>query len=413
MYSVFANPSRLAQTLAFCVAGLCINTGASANPTEFTTDSPGQIHGFLGQSLLQSTANNFFGNTDSRVSHELQEFGINGSYRINGEWLVSGQLLSRHAGESDKGNPQVDYLFTSYTPFQNDDQSVSILLGKTKIPYGLYNDVRDTPGARPSIVLPQSIYLDRLRDAYQSGIGGQVIGEQTFEDGGYVTAQYIAFKLQADGKNPTQGLLGTRPQGNLSGQSSWTSQLMYHSAGDKVRLGLTRAAIRLDYATGQGDTVYGLQPGKVEFAPWIFSALWQEERWSLAAEYLKRTMRYTEFGANRVVPNRDVPGQSYYLQGTWRFTPKLEGLVRYDVYYMNSDDKSGEATAALTKMPSWTYYAKDWTVGLRYRFQPGWHVSGEIHSVDGAGWLAPADTPNPATTSRHWNLFLLQLGYQF
>lgn len=381
---------------------------ACVNPAWSADDGNLQFHGFLGQSVIQTTHNNFFGKTAGQPSADYTELGGNVSYRATPEWLLSTQVMARHAGQSDTGSVKLDYAFASYTPINSESGRVSFLLGKAKLPYGLYNETRDTPAARPSILLPQSIYLDRLRDTFQSAPSAQIHAEHDLY-GGTLAGQFDFFEPDLSERNSVLGLLGPSAHGSLEGRPSESARLIYQSTNERLRFALTEAHIRGAYRPGGGDL---LRAGNIDFAPQIVSFQWQEERWSLAAEYLTRQMKYRDFGAAR--PNQDLPGKSWYAQGTWRFNPTWEGLLRYDVYYMDSDDPKGVNFAAVTGKPAWSRYAKDRTAGVRYKFAPGWHLAGEIHNVDGTGWIPLADNPNSTTTTqRRWNMYLLQLSYQF
>jgi len=108
-----------------------------------------------------------------------------------------------------------------------------------------------------------------------------------------------------------------------------------------------------------------------------------------------------------------VQGESAYIQGAYRFAVGWEGLIRYDVLYQDRHDRSGERNAALSGKPAYSYYAKDWTIGLRHDVTPSFMISGEFHTVDGTGWLPFEDNLGPVSPVRRWNMFLLQGAYRF
>jgi hypothetical protein len=400
--------------LAAWTVGLLLGAAGSAQANTDSSTDDLQWHGFFGQSLLRSSSNNLFGQSKDRFSADYTEAGINGSWRAHPAWLLSAQVLGRHAGASDPGKVRLDYAFVSYTPWATENGRLSLIAGKSKLPYGLYNDTRDTPSVRPSILLPQSIYLDRLRDSYQSGSGLHLQAEQNIGPGS-LSFRFANFKwVDAGGRNAVLGLLGSTANGDFTGKQSWTGQLMYQSANEKFRAGVTEARIRLRYQPGLGDApVFG--NGQVEFAPRLWSAQWQEERWSLSGEYLTRQMKYNNFSP---AVNNNIPGTSYYLQGLWHMSTNWDWLLRRDIYYMDSSDPSGSRFAATPVarargLAAWSRYAKDWTIGVRHRFAPGWQLAGEVHRIEGTGWMPLADNPNPRETGKDWNLLLLQLSYQF
>ena len=402
------------RRLAGCLAVVLGVLPTSGQANSDIAEQDLQWHGFFGQSLLRSTENNLFGNSKQRGSFDYTELGANASWRVTPDWQVSAQLLGRRAGASDPGKVRLDYAFVSYTPWASEEGRLAVIVGKSKLPYGLYNDTRDTPSARPSILLPQSIYLDRLRDSYQSGPGLHLQAEQAIGPGS-LSFRFANFKwVDAGGRNAILGLLGSSANGDFAGKQSWTGQLLYQSSNEKFRAGVTEARIRLRYQPAVGDApLFG--NGQVEFAPRVWSAQWQEERWSITGEYLTRRIKYDSFSPQ---VDNNIPGVSYYLQGIWRLTPGWDLLLRRDIYVMDSNDRSGErfASTAMAKargLSAWSRYAKDWTLGLRHQFAPGWQLAGEWHHIEGTGWMPLADNPDPRQTGKDWNLLMAQLSYQF
>ena len=87
------------------------------------------------------------------------------------------QGLSRTAGEGSPGNIRLDYGFIDYTFSNQENSQFGIRLGRMKNPLGFYNDTRDVPFTRPSILLPQSIYFDRTRKLAIAADGAHLYGE--------------------------------------------------------------------------------------------------------------------------------------------------------------------------------------------------------------------------------------------
>jgi len=109
-------------------------------------------------------------------------------------------------------------------------------------------------------------------------------------------------------------------------------------------------------------------------------------------------------------------GESYYFQGEYRFTPKLEGILRYDALFTDRSDRSGNQWAALNPMRQGlehSRFARDITVGLRWNVTPEFMLRAEYHYVNGTGWLSRLDNPNPRDTIKNWDLFAIQASYRF
>lgn len=122
-----------------------------------------QVHGFLSQAAAISDHNNLGGKSSDGVAFDLRELGGNISWLPDPDWLLSAQVLMRWAGKTDDGDLRLDYAFIDRTLTFGEDQ-VGVQLGKIKNPSGLYNTTRDVAHTRPGILMPQSIYWDRIRD---------------------------------------------------------------------------------------------------------------------------------------------------------------------------------------------------------------------------------------------------------
>ena len=128
-----------------------------------------QIHGFASQAYITTSDNNVFGNSDNGGSFGLTEAGLNASVRPLPRLQLSGQVVSRRAGEGVTGIPRLDYAILDYRLYSQEANQFGIRVGRLKNPFGFYNETRDVAHTRPSILLPQSIYFDRTRNLGLSG----------------------------------------------------------------------------------------------------------------------------------------------------------------------------------------------------------------------------------------------------
>lgn len=366
-----------------------------------------QIHGFLSQGFVSTTHNNFFGPSQNGVSADFNELGVNASYRPDPDLQFSAQLLSRHAGGTDHGKVRVDYGFVDYTVAAGETGRWGVLAGKIKIPLGFYNATRDVAFTRPSILLPQSIYFDRARNFALSAPGASFYGERV-GDGEDLYLRFGAVRPQVDDEDTKQAFLGAGRLGSMEGDTSFVGQALIDRDGGRLRLALSVAQINMMYRPGAGDV---LGAGKVRFAPAIVSAQVNAERWSLTSEYAME--RVSRHGFGTAVLGLTNTSEQYYIQGTWRFSPRWEGLLRYDVLYLDRSDRNGVRFNARTGLPAYENYAKDWTAGVSFNVTPSFLLRGEFHCVDGAAWLPFEDNPDPFAISRRWNMLLLQASYRF
>lgn len=369
-----------------------------------------QIHGFLSQGYIKTDTNNFFGHTSNMGSLDFRELGINGSWRPLQNLQLSLQVVSREAGQTDDGHIRIDFGLLSYTAISTPENVWGIRLGRVVNPYGLYNDTRDMPFTRPSILLPQSVYFDVNRQLALSSDGLQIFGENHSDigdfffqiNGGWSRTTDRDFKTLTAGDLP----------GNMVGQLSWIARLMYEYDGGRIRLGVTGAELNAGFQPNSKRNVYDAQPGNFSLQPLLFSAQYNAESWSLTSEYGLRQVTSPGFG---FFPDTTKTGEAYYVQGTYRFLPILEGFLRYDVLYWNMGDRNGKEFAAEFGDPSLSYwqFAKDISTGLRWDVTPSIMLRAEYHYVNGTGWLSPLENHPPSNAEQHWQMFALSASFRF
>lgn len=398
--------SLLAAGLFILPTILC-NTSIQASELSDSLPESLQIHGFASQGFIATSDNNFFGDSQNGGSFDYRELGLNASLRPLPNLQLSAQILSRTAGEGNNGDVRLDYGFADYSFISNEANLLGLRLGRIKNPLGLYNDTRDVPFTRPTILLPQSIYFDRTRNLALSSDGAQLYGEHRM-DSGNLSFQIGAVYPKADDLETELAILGDNLPGKLEGDLSYIGRIIYERDGGRLRLALTGARVNISYKPALAfpdDLLAGTNP----FTPWILSAQYNAERWSLTAEYALRSLKYKDFG----IPDLSFTGESYYLQGTYRFNPKWEAVLRYDVLYTDKDDRDGSDFAAATGLPAYNFFAKDFTVGLRWNITPSFMLRGEYHRVNGTAWLPLLDNPDPSDSTQHWNLFAILASYRF
>lgn len=365
-----------------------------------------QIHGFLSQGFVHTSDNNFSGRSDDNISIDFRELGINGSWQVNPDLRVAMQILWRDQGELDEDRLRIDYALVDYSFYSSENLLFGIKAGRVPNPLGFYNDTRDVAATRPSIFLPQSIYFDRTRNLSLSSDGGYFYGEFRNEMLGnfYLTAGGL--QVRVDDAHFEKGALGNF-SGAITGDLSFLTRLLYEWQDGKVRFGITYVDINVDYESRNNV----LSSGYLTFNPIVFSAQYNSENWSLTGEYAIRRTKTDEFG---VIPDDDVTGESYYLQGTYQFTSYLEGLVRYDRYIADRNDRNGKKMARKYNVANYSRFAKDWTVGLRLKPYDGVLISAEYHRINGTGWTSPLE--NKASSlpmSQYWDLYSLMISYNF
>ena len=398
-------------TSCLCLGALSLSMkcmGQEQAQNKWLPDSM-QIHGFLSQGFIHTSDNNFFGHSDDSVSTDFREIGINGSWSALTDLQLAMQVVWRDAGQTDEGGVRIDYGLANYNIFSSESSLLTLRAGRIPTPLGFYNDTRDVAATRPSIFLPQSIYFDVNRNLALSADGGYLYGEHRTDYGDF-SFNFGLVVPRTDDPSFNYDILGGSP-GEMEGDASWLARLGYEWQNGLVKLAVTYADFRGDYDPEAGvcqDTGACLGAGSFHFSPLILSAQYNAENWSLTAEYALRRSDLDNFAPR---PDLGWSGQSYYIQGTYRFTDALEGLVRYDELIWDLDDEKGERFSKQFGAPGYSRFAQDWTFGLRYEILPSLLLSTEYHLINGTGWLSNLE--NPAGTKQHWDMYAFMLSYSF
>jgi hypothetical protein len=392
--STISSGLRLLALLALPQAGLAV-----ALPDEI------QVHGFLAQSLFHTSDNNLFGQSDDGVSLGITEIGLNASYRAHERLSLAIQGLYRRAGDIDRGSVRVDYGLADLTLWEHEAGRVGIRGGRTKIPFGLYNETRDVAFTHPTILLPQGIYFERSRSLLTSADGGSFYIEHRTDYGDFNFKFNYASPL-GNNKEIRSTLLGPAAQGEFSAQPAIATQLSYEINGGEYIFAISHMDLKLDYHPLPGEI---LQAGRSHIRPLMFSAQYNGEKFTLTGEYDYRWNTSKGYGA---IPDKNSVTESWYIEGSYRFLPKWQVTLRYDTIDADVDNRHGEGLDRFG-LPHHIAFAQDWMFGLRWDINKSWMVRGEYHRVHGTMWLPQADNPDPLQTVQDWDLFGLQMSFRF
>ena len=377
-------------------------TPESQSPFERIMDTV-QIHGFASQAFTYTTANNFQGNTSDGGDFNLTEIGLNGSVRPTGNLHFAAQLLYRRAGADDNGSVRVDYGLMDWSRSLEQGR-IGVRLGRIKNPIGLYNETRDVAFTRPSILLPQSIYFDRVRNLEMAADGGQLYLEHAIGPG-ELTLQAGGGKAQLD--NTVRNVfLGPTATGDLDGDIL-VARGLYELDGGRLRLGISSAWLKMDYDPVPTEFFPG--DGDVDLQFWVLSAQYNTEKWSLTSEVVWEPINFDGFSDGYT----DFTVTGGYLQGSYRFQPDWEGFVRFDASFTDSKSLSGNRLSKVSGLDRYNFYTKDFGTGLRWDIRKNLMLRAEYHRIRGANWLTLQDNIPISDTRKDWNLFSLQASFRF
>ncbi|MBE0439421.1 MAG: hypothetical protein IBX57_06645 [Gammaproteobacteria bacterium] len=239
-----------------------------------------QIHGFASQGFIQTTDNNFFGDSENG-SFDFTELGINASFQLSPKIRLASQLISRRAGEMYNGSLWLDYALADINLVQGDNFQLGAYLGRIKNPLGLYNDTRDVAHTRQGVFTPQTIYFDKVRNISMSSDGIQFYGDYQFENGTLLVQGGIGFPIPD--KNIEIVYMGQDWEGSLDNNDlALIGRIMYEYNGGEWIFALSGASLELDFDATLSDSMIpliGFNDGVLAIDYTIVSLQHNAEKW--------------------------------------------------------------------------------------------------------------------------------------
>ena len=367
-----------------------------------------QVHGFASQAVVQTSDNRYFGDSSS-TSFDFTELGLNVSYQVSNEIVVSGQLLSRRAGEMYDGTPSIDYALVDLRLSSALDRRMGLRLGRIKNPLGLYNETRDVPFTRPSIFLPQTVYFDKIRNVLLSSDGAMFYAE-SFQDWGNLSLTLGIGESVID-ENVEWTFLGSDFPGDLdSGEANKIASIWYYTPDERTRLGLSGLKSSLSF---KPDALSFLDSGDIDVFYWIASVQYNTEDVSLSAEYARIPIDWKNFGP--YFPLDQAESEGYYIQGAYRVAPNVELMLRYEEGFADRNDRSGVRSSALTggATPPFDFYSRAWTAGLRWDILPNVMLRLEYQRQQGTYALSFRENPDAGSLVEDWDAFAASISVRF
>ncbi len=396
---------------ALCCGALCCHS-ALAEPLRNW-----EWNGFVTQGYFHSDHNNVYGNSASG-SPDFREIALNATWNPVNDLVVSGQLMSRRAGEVQDGDPRIDYALLDYRFGGGEDGRTGVRVGRIKNPFGFYNETRDVAFTRPSIMLPQAIYFDIARDMMLSSDGIEFYGSRQFS-GGWLDTDLLLGKPNTE-RSVEYAYLSDNWPGELDGDKGFMWRTIYNSNTQRWRAGVTMGRFRLDFDADEASVAalpgtlpfVAPQDGHIDIDAYLVSLQYNLERWSFTSELSRQKLSW---GSLRGIFTSD-PVNRYeagYVQAEYRIDREWSAVVRYEELYFDIDDRNGLKAAARLGKPAHTQFAKDFTLGVGWRPNPQWLVRFEWHRVTGTAWLPEQDNPVQNDLVKKWNLYALQATYRF
>lgn len=369
-----------------------------------------QLHGFISQGLVDVDGSNFV-NDDGALSAELTELGLNGSYQLNSTLRLAGQVVYLDGGNRYPQGVRIDYAILDWSVYDGSSWQANVYLGRFKNNHWLYSSSRDIPFARPSIILPQSVYYDGFRDIAVGGDGIAVKISHNDDDYGDFDVNF-SYGSSSISEKQTELILGKLVQGKANQDYDAQASVYWQPTFSSWRFGISLLDSVFSY--NADDNLDLFVDGDFSFQFYTMNALYEGENWEFSGE-LHQT-RFTTEGFYNPQHSSGSIGQGVYFQSRYKINEKLTLLARYERFYIDKNDKNGrkleQSTGGL--VPAYFGYHRDTTVGLSYDFSSDISLRVEYHWFQGAGRLTPVVLPNPQVNdSKNWQLWAAQLMYWF
>ena len=413
----YCAPRARVGTFASGIAlGLCCLWSSSARADDDNQNVlPVEVHGFVSQGFIKSTANNYLADS-KRGSFEFSEVGINFSKQLSDQMRVGIQLFTHDLGPLGNYRTRFDWFYLDYHFFD----WLGVRAGRTKLPFGLYNESSDIDAARVPVLLPQSVYPVSNRDFLLAQTGGEAYGNVPLGAAGSFEYRLYGGTVFYDTADATSA------SGTVSVPYIFGSRLMWQAPVEGLQLGVSAQKLRLDAAlTLPADQVAAFKmagslpadfagPLKLQVPATlaVASAEYSAHDVLLAAEYSRWYV-----GAKSPFPvfsSPDMVSERFYLMSAYHLTSWFTPGLYYSVSFANVDDRRGRSapfgTPPGTPAAGRGAYQHDVALTLRYDLNPYWILKVEGHFMHGTGGLQPAlndNRPLSALTD-DWGVLLLK-----
>jgi len=378
----------------------CLLTGAA-----FAVDTPAvDIHGYVSQGYLNSSKNNYLGDSQGGT-FDFNEAAINFQSQLTDDLRVGVQLYARDLDGVGGDQVGIDWAYADY----HYRDELGFRVGEVKVARGLYNEYSDLDLANPTVLLPQSVYDERLRDFLTSCYGGSVYGNipmheigsidyeafggsQTIRNDGSVNAFLASGLYNIDGTGATYSTNSASLQSMYGLSVTWNTPLRgLRVNGSFIQFNHLDASGQVSVPTGFGPNAS--YPVSFEIT--------KGQNVVAGAEYLKGKLRLAGEGT---LWNMDtsyssplfggaVPGVTrwagWYLQAAYQILPKIQLAGTVSAFYENRLNRSGSNFAD----PRFGYQK---SAALTVRFDPVTWVAlkAEGAFITGYAQMFNQDNPN-------------------
>jgi hypothetical protein len=365
------------------VVALTLALVTNARAEELTAEEAAvQIHGFVSQGALLSSDNNFLAESE-RGSLEFTEAGIALSKQLDPRLRVGFQLFARDLGPTGNYSAKLDWFNLDYRW----RDWLGIRAGRTKLPFGLYNEFVDVDAAYAAVLLPQSVYSITSRDFLLAQTGVELYGYYRLGEraGALDYRAYLGSIYLSIPSTPEVQVVDIDVPYVAGGRLIWETPL------DGVRIGGSLLTGQID-----GDFIQFGMPVQllIRQKNVLGSIEYTADSLVFSAEYGRG------FSNNKLtvplMPDANAKAKTTsefgYLMATYRLTSWLQPAAYYSLHYPNKDKREGPAGRQ-----------HDAALSLRFDITPNWILKLEGHHMRGTASLQ-STLNDPTSLVNRWYL---------
>jgi len=394
----------LRRSLACLALATCSATLASAAVTWHDV----QFGGFASQGYIVNTGNNDYLGETSKGTFDFREYAVNASYSID-KFRIGAQAFGQKLGEYGDDKIKLDWATVDYQPAQ----WFGLRAGRVKLPRGLYNESLDLDAVRPFVLLPQSVYDNRLRDFSAAFNGAMIYGNISLKDAGSLDYRLFYGKMPlstSSGASDYFNIDAPFPNLSIGLDSAHGGSLFWNTPVNGLRVGYSYSRfenfVTLRFVPARNANLYKDTP---HYDRHLLSLEYTTGDWVFATEVGRENNDYSVYYSGKA-PFAFLYAKSlnYYVSASRR----INKWVELGTYYSYSDfQQRGVGTPVqypLTKQ-------KDLALSVRFDVNDHLLFKLEGHYMDGSGKIfdLPSKPQPAATRDNSWMMLAAKMTVMF
>ena len=348
-----------------------------------------QVHGFISQGFLLTSANDYLARS-SKGSFEFTELGLNFTLPATDRLTLGLQIFSHALGPVGDYRAILDWYSLDY----HWRDWLGIRAGRVKVPFGLYNDSSDIDSARTAILLPQSIYPASNRDFLLAQTGGELYGFKDLGAAGGLDYRLYGGTIFLDVKQQPGSpfsVVDLNVPFVAGGRMLWVPPL------EGLRLGGSLQLLRLEthlLPASSSSSVAVNIPAML----WVASVEYTVRDLLFAAEYSRWRVR-AESSNPAMFPETLTFSERAYALTSYRLNSWLQAGAYYSLLFPNVNQRGGPQGRQL-----------DAALTLRFDVNAYWLIKLEGHYMHGTAGLSSSLNGNLplSTLTPDWALFTVK-----